>query len=179
MMFSTNFTDAEIANYAGLMASFIKSQREAFVSQAAPLSESQQEVFKPFFNEGILKTTLFARKSDGPIASPDFLEDLNQKGVAFSIDRLKAITFLDVVVTFEDLDPRVQFHELVHAVQYQKLGLKQFANKYFRGLMRTGKYERIPLEVNAHQMDEAFFKDPGQPFSVEAEVQKWVNENRF
>jgi len=179
MMFSTNFTESEISNYAGQMAAFIKTQREIFLSQAAPLSEAQLEPFKPYFNEGILKTTLFAGKTDGPIASPDFMEELSQKGVAFSLDRLKAITFLDVVVTFEELDPRVQFHELVHAVQYQKLGLKQFANKYFRGLLRSGRYEKIPLEVNAHLLDEAFSKNTGQPFSVEADVQKWINENRF
>ena len=179
MMFSTNFTEAEIANYTGLMAAFIKLQREAFISQAAPLPESRQEMFRPFFNEGILKTTLFFHKTDGPIDSPDFLEELHQKGVAFSLDRLKAITFLDLVVSFEELDPRVQFHELVHTVQFQKMGLKQFANKYFRGLLRTGKYEKIPLEVNAHLLDDAYSKDPSQPFSVESEVQKWINENRF
>ncbi len=144
MMFSTNFTEIEIANYTGLMASFIKAQREAFISQAAPLPEARQEMFRPFFNEGILKTTLFFHKTDGPIDSPEFLEELHQKGVAFSLDRLKAITFLDLVVSFEELDPRVQFHELVHAVQFQKMGLKQFANKYFAGCSERESTKKSP-----------------------------------
>src|SRR5258708_5997026 len=179
MMFTSSFSENETTQYVNLMASFIKAQREIYAPSAEPLSPSQQEFFKPFFEEGVLKTTLFFHKQDGPIETPDFVKEINEKGVPFSIDRLKAITFIDVVVTFEELQPRVQFHELVHAVQYRKLGFKQFANKYFRGLLRMGKYEKIPLEANAHALDEAYSKNPASPFSVEAEVQKWINENRF
>jgi hypothetical protein len=179
MMFTSSFSENEITEYVNLMADFIKAQGEIFAKSAAPLSPPEQEAFKPFFDEGLLKTTLFFHKKDGPIESPDFLRKLHEKGVSFSIDGLRAITLLDVVVTFEELQPRVQFHELVHAVQYRKLGRKQFANKYLRGLLRMGKYERIPLEANAHLLDEAYAKNPSEPFSVEAEVQKWINENRF
>jgi hypothetical protein len=179
MLFTTGFPEDQITHYVGEMASYIKSQREAFVSRAEALSEEHQEAFRPFFSEGILKTTLFFKKTDGPIESPDFLTELNQKGLDFSLGALKAITFQDVVVTLGDLEPRVRFHELVHAVQYQKLGLKQFANKYFRGFVRMGKYERIPLEANAHLLDETYARNPTRTFSVEVEVQKWINENRF
>jgi hypothetical protein len=179
MLFTSGFSDSEIVNYVNLTSAFIKAQREAYVKGAAPLSPSQQEAFKPFFEEAILKNTLFYQKQDGPVETPDFLRELNGKGIDFSLDRMTAITFMDVVVSVGELDPRVQFHELVHAVQYRKLGLKQFANKYFQGLLRTGKYEKIPLEVNARLLDEAYAKDPSAPFSVEADVQKWLNENKF
>jgi hypothetical protein len=179
MMFTSSFTEPEIANYVALTASFIKEQRETYTKLATPLSPAEQETFKPFFSESILKTTRFFHKTDGPLVSPDFFRELNEKGVPFSVDRLKAITFIDTVVTLEELNPRIQFHELVHAVQYQKLGYKQFANKYLRGLLARGSYEKIPLEANARLLDEAFAQDPAQAFSVEADIQKWINENRF
>jgi len=179
MMYLSGFNDKEIIHYAGLTADYIKAQREAYFPKAAPLAPERFDPFLSFFSEAVLKTTRFHVKQEGPIENPDFLKELHDRGIPFSLDRLKAITFQDVVVSFEELEPRVVFHELVHAVQYQKLGLKQFAYKYFKGFLTWGAYERIPLEANARLLDEAYAKDPGKPFSVEAEVQKWINENRF
>ncbi len=179
MLFTNSFPENETTRLVGEMASFIKTQREVFAPQAAPLSPKEQEIFKPFFTEAILNTTLFLRKTDGPIESPDFVKELNDRGILFSLDRMEAVTFVDVVVSYNGLESKVRFHELVHAVQYQKMGLKQFANKYLRGLLLRGSYEKIPLENNAHLLEEAYVKDPAKPFSVEAEVQRWINENKF
>lgn len=179
MLFTNSFPESEITRVVGDMAAFIKSQREAFVSQAAPLSPEAQEAFKAFFSEAILNTTLFHKKTDGPIETPDFVKELNDRGIAFSLDRMEAVTLMDVVVSYRDLGPNIRFHELVHAVQYQKMGLKQFANKYVRGLLTRGSYEKIPLESNAHLLEEKFAKNPSEAFSVEAEVQRWINENKF
>lgn len=179
MLFTNSFPESEIVRVVNDMSAFIKSQREVFAPKAAPLSPERYEAFKPFFNEAVLKTTLFYRKADGPIEPPEILKELNDQGVQFFLDRLEAVTLMDVVVSYRDLEPNIQFHELVHAVQYQKLGLKQFANKYVRGLLNRGSYEKIPLEVNAHQLEDRFFKNPSEPFSVEAEIQRWINENKF
>lgn len=179
MLFRSSFPEIEIVRYAGELASFIKARKEFFEPDARPLSDMEQVLFAPFFSEAILKTTLFVRKTDGPIETPDLLKELDERGLPFSLGGLRAVTFVDVVVAYDDLDPRVQFHELVHAVQYQKLGLKQFANKYIRGLIARGSYEKIPLEANARLLDEAYSKNPTQPFSVEQEVQRWINENKF
>lgn len=179
MLFTNSFPENEIVRIVGEMAAFIKAQREAYASQAAPLSSHEQEVFKPFFSEAILKNTLFFNKAPGPLEPPDFLKELNERGVQFFLDRMEAVTLVDVVVSHRGLEPNIQFHELVHAVQYQKLGLKQFANKYVRGLLSRGSYEKIPLEANAHQLEDRFVKNPAEAFSVEAEIQRWINENKF
>src|SRR5689334_14573026 len=138
MLFKTPFSETDIVQYVNQTAAFIKTQKDLFFSQAQPLSEVEQETFKPFFSEPILKTTRFYRKADGPIETPDFIRELQDRGVVFSFDQLLAVTFVDAVVAIGELDAQVQFHELVHAVQYQKLGLKQFANKYVRGLLTRG-----------------------------------------
>ncbi|HUO57118.1 MAG TPA: hypothetical protein VMV05_02980 [bacterium] len=179
MLFTPSFSENEIIHFAGLMAAFLKAQREKFSQTAEPLPLAKREVLRPFFSDAILNTTLFCRTQDEPVESPDFLATLHERGVEFSLDPLHAVTFIDVIVSYKPLEPRVEFHELVHAVQYQKLGHKQFAYKYMKGLLNRGSYEKIPLEVNARTMDEAFTKNPSQPFSVEQEVQRWINENKF
>lgn len=87
---------------------------------------------------------------------------------------MAAITFVDTVVSREPLMDRLLFHELVHVVQYQKLGLPEFAAKYVTGFLTGGSYEAIPLEVNAHELDARFAAAPTKPFSVANEIQAWV-----
>lgn len=179
MLFLNSFSENEISNYVGLLASYIKTQKETYLPLATPLTEDEKNALKPYFGDAILNQTFFYLKSDGPIEAPDFLRNITEGGIFFPVERLRAVTFVDVVVTYGPLDPRVRFHELVHAVQYQKLGLKQFANKYLRGFLARGSYEKIPLEVNARMLDEAFAQNPSVTFSVEQEIQRWTNENKF
>ncbi len=121
MMLTSSFPEHEIIRYAGLTADFIKSQREVYAPYGAPLPPDQLKPFRPYFNDLILKHTLFFQKKDGPLENPAFLGELNRKGVEFSIARSRATTFMDVVVYFGELESRVVFHELVHAVQYQNV----------------------------------------------------------
>jgi hypothetical protein len=55
---------------------------------------------------------------------------------------------------------------LTHVVQYEKLGLEQFAAKYVKGFLSGGSYEAIPLEVNAYGLDARFAAAPAKGFSV-------------
>ncbi len=45
---------------------------------------------------------------------------------------MAAITLVDTVVSHEPFTDRLLFHELVHVVQYEKLGLAEFAAKYVK-----------------------------------------------
>jgi hypothetical protein len=74
---------------------------------------------------------------------------------------------------------RTLFHELVHVVQYTKLGLSAFAAKYVTGFLNGGSYEAIPLEMNAYELDERFAEAPMNGFSVETEVQRWIDAGKF
>ncbi len=92
---------------------------------------------------------------------------------------MAAITFVDTIVSHEPFTDRLLFHELVHVVQYQKLGLPEFAAKYVRGFLNGGSYEAIPLEVNAYELEARFAAEPAMPFSAEAEVRAWIDGGRF
>jgi hypothetical protein len=92
---------------------------------------------------------------------------------------MAAITFIDTVVSHEGFTDRLLFHELVHVVQYEKLGLVEFAARYVRGFLSGGSYEAIPLERNASELDARFAAMPAKPFSVDKEVQAWIDAGRF
>ena len=62
--------------------------------------------------------------------------------------RGSAVSFVDVIVSNGPISTATLFHELVHVVQYRKLGLSDFAARYVTGFVR-GSYERIPLEITA------------------------------
>src|SRR5262249_53580734 len=65
-------------------------------------------------------------------------------------------------------DESLHFHELVHIVQWQVLGPKDFLLLYAIGLSEHG-YLRCPLEAMAFEHQRRF--DAGEPpYSVEAEV---------
>jgi len=92
---------------------------------------------------------------------------------------MAAITFVDTVVSHEPFTDRLLFHELVHVVQYQKLGVAEFGAKYVRGFLKGGSYEAIPLETNAHELDSRFAATAANPFSAADEVQRWIDAGKF
>jgi hypothetical protein len=70
------------------------------------------------------------------VGNPPFYAELMRMGFeARSLPdfaEMAAVTFVDTVVSHEPFSNRLLFHELVHVVQYRKLGLAEFATKYVR-----------------------------------------------
>jgi len=62
----------------------------------------------------------------------------------------------------------VHFHELVHVIQWDRLGVETFLLTYAKGLIEYG-YDNSPLEVMAYQHQCSFEANP-QPYKVEREV---------
>jgi hypothetical protein len=117
------------------------------------------------------------------VSNPPFYEELMRMGFeAGSLPNfadMAAITFVDTVVSHEPFKDRLLFHELAHVVQYEKLGLAEFAAKYVKGFLSGGSYEAIPLEVSAYQLEARFVADPTRAFSVENELRAWIGAGRF
>jgi hypothetical protein len=90
-----------------------------------------------------------------------------------------AITFNHVIAHYGSLSLRTLFHELVHVEQYKQLGVRGFARLYVRAFLRTGAYERIPLEVHAYELDERYAANPALRFSVRDEVRRWIAEGTY
>ncbi len=62
----------------------------------------------------------------------------------------------------------IHFHELVHIIQWQYLGIDKFLLLYGLGLLKHG-YKNSPLETLAYTMTERF-KKSANPFDVQANI---------
>lgn len=165
------------------VAAYIERQRQFFGHTASPLDANQTAAMLPCFPASTLDTARVVVLAGKRVSNPPFYDELINMGFDPStlpdFAHMAAITFLDTVVSHEEFTDRLLFHELVHVVQYQKLGLTAFATKYVRGFLSGGSYERIPLEMNAYELEAEFAGAPWKTFSVADEVQSWIDSDKF
>jgi hypothetical protein len=176
-------SDSQIDGVVQQVAQYIESQRQAYLAVTSPLDKDQKAVMAPFFPESVLNSTRVVVLADQRVSNPGFYGDLVavafEPGLLPDFTKMAAITFIDTVVFHEPIENRLLFHELVHVVQYEKLELAEFAAKYVNGFLTGGSYEAIPLERNAYELDERFAQAPADAFSVEDEVQEWIDFELF
>lgn len=137
---------------SSLVGFYIKSQRARFLPWAKPLSDEAKRRFAGYFSEDILNEVRVA------------------EGVSLlAMPWVAAMTFDNVIASRVPCFGSLLFHEMVHVTQYRVLGIDQFAEMYVREFLRTRRYEAIPLEACAYELERRFVEDE-EPFSVEAEV---------
>ena len=76
-----------------------------------------------------------------------------------------------IIAARETMGLPLLFHEMVHVVQYRRLGAKMFAGLHVKGFFAAGGYHGIPLERCALEMEQRFINAP-EPFDVEREIAK-------
>ena len=174
-------TPEQIAQVSSLVAQYITTQRERYAPQAIPLTAEQMAVMAGFFQPRVLDAARVLVLHGIRVENPPFYPML--AGMGFSnlpdFSQMAAITFCDVVVSHVPFTDGLLFHELVHVEQYFQLGIPQFSELYVRGFLSGGRYDGIPLEVNAYALGRQFEGNPRQQFSVADEVARWVREDRF
>jgi hypothetical protein len=180
---SPSLSAAQVEWVAQQVVAFITHQLKTYRPSAAPLSVSQKNAMRPFFPEHALDSTRLVVLTRQRVTNPPFYAELMRMGFdAASLPNfslMAAITFVDTVVSHEPFTDRLLFHELVHVVQYEKLGVVEFAAKYVKGFLSGGSYEAIPLEMNAYELDARFAAAPAKGFLVASEVQAWIDRRRF
>jgi hypothetical protein len=176
-------TTDQVERIVQQVVGYIGQQCQTYRPGAAPLSVSQKTVMRPFFPDGALNSARLVVLAGQRVNNPRFYGELVQMGFALDdlpdFAQMGAITFVDTVVSHEPFTDRLLFHELVHVVQYAKLGLPEFAAKYVKGFLPGGSYGAIPLEMNAYEMDARFAAEPARAFSVESEVEAWIGAGRL
>jgi len=179
----SNISAAQIEWVIQQVAAYIERQRQIYGRRAVPLDLNQKAATRPFFPESTLDSARVLVLAGERVGNPPFYGELMRMGFeAGSLPDfagMAAITFVDTVVSHGPYENRTLFHELVHVVQYEKLGLAEFAARYVRGFLSGGSYEAIPLERNAYELDGRFATEPTKAFSVEKEVHVWIGAGRF
>jgi hypothetical protein len=121
-----------------------------------------------------------ARIAWGPVAEePLWSPELQKLGLHYPFSEAATVTYVDTIFFSERFGERDQpspstlFHELVHLVQFQVLGVEQFLGWYVKGYLEGGQiYEANPLEAHAYEMQGRYDRAPTTGFSVLAEVQR-------
>ncbi len=165
------------------VADYIEQQRRTYRSRAVALDGHERSAMHPFFPASILDTARVVVLAGERVANPSLYRELVKMGFGTELlpdfATMGAITFVDTVASHGPYNNRTLFHELVHVVQYEKLGLAGFAAKYVNGFLGGGSYDAIPLEMNAYELEARFAAEPTKPFSVEAEVRAWIDADKF
>lgn len=86
------------------------------------------------------------------------------------------LTYGDIyfVVRSRASDESLHFHELVHTIQWHKLGIDRFIMAYALGHLAGGGYANNPLEEIAHTLEGIFTKEP-RLFRVEPIVSQHLD----
>jgi hypothetical protein len=151
------------------VASFIRAKHRQFRPAGSGLSPATRLALEPYFPASLLDNV---RVVTGKIVRDPWVAKL-VKGLRQglpSFQDVAAVTFSDVIVFHEAVSSPLMFHELVHVVQYQQLGILNFSRLYVRGFLRRRIYEDIPLEQHAYELGRRFEANPRMAFSVANEV---------
>ena len=174
-------TPVQVNAIFGMIAAYIRDRRDQFFPEARAVSSREMAVLEPFFGRARLTRARIYQLEKSEFPNPAFYPTLREMGFHDLPDfsHMAAITFVDAIVFRERVTMPVLFHELVHVVQYDLLGVDRFAELYVRGFLSGGGYEGIPLEKNAYELDSRFSRNPGQVFDVESVVREWNATERF
>lgn len=160
---------------------WIESQRAQHRVHADPLPDTTLAALSGFFEKGTLDRTRIRHVPS--IENPPFYKEFEEAGEAFPLDFTvwAAITFGDVILVNGEQVPgppshSVVFHEMVHVVQYDELGIHEFARRYVTPFLQSRfNYMSIPLESVAFDLQGRFEERSGDPFSAEEEIRSRIS----
>jgi hypothetical protein len=174
LMDLSNLPPAVVSQLASMVEDYISSSRKKYAPQAVPLTDAQRTAMQPFFSSAVLDSAWLCVLRGTRVSNPSMYAMAKMMGIRNLPDfaGMRAITFVDVIVSHEDFTDAVLFHELVHVVQYSEMDMKEFATRFINGFIQGGSYEEIPLEKMAHALESRFSQDATQAFSVDDEVRQ-------
>ena len=155
---------------------WISNQRDLHRAHSEALPDTTTAALRGFFSEATLDRARIRRVP--VIENPPFYREFEEAGASIPLDFgvWAAITFGDVILVSGDQVPgppshSMVFHEMVHLVQYDELGIFEFARRYVTPFMQNRfNYMTIPLESVAFDLQGRFERWTGEAFSAEAEV---------
>jgi hypothetical protein len=174
-------TENKIAEAIERVASYLQEQRDHYVRSAIPLTNRQKAIMWPYFSAALLDRVRVVELNGERISNPPFYEEARTLGLVHLPEwtHMHSLTFLDVIVFNEKLTERALFHALVHAVQFEVLGLERYTELFVRSFISTKFHFSVPLEAHTFSLESKFAANPAERFSVEDRVRLWVRQNRY
>ena len=171
----SNLPPAMVSQLANMVEDYITSSRKKYAPQAVLLTDAQRSAMQPFFSAAVLDSTRLCVLRGTRVSNPPMYAMAKMMGIRNLPDfaAVAAITFVDVIVSHEEVTDSLLFHELVHVVQYSQMDMKEFAARFVTGFIQGGSYQQIPLEKMAHALESRFSQNAAEVFSVDDEVRLW------
>ncbi|MFZ0295838.1 MAG: hypothetical protein WAL52_19665 [Candidatus Sulfotelmatobacter sp.] len=174
-------TDERIREGIELVSSYLRDQREAHFHSARSLSKHQKALMWPYFSAELLDQVRVVELHGQRVPNPPFYPEAKNLGFANlpEVRHMHSLTFLDVIVFNEKISERSLFHGLVHAVQFEILGLERYTELFVRSFVNTKLHFSVPLEAHAFSLESKFMSARAHRFSVEEQVRLWVRQGRY
>ena len=178
---AAGLNDQQILQAVEYVSSYLRDQRERYLPSAAPLSEQHQAVMRPYFSADLLEQVKVVELHGARILNPPFYAEAKALGFVSlpELTHMNSLTFLDVLVFNEGVTQRSLFHALVHAVQFQVLGLERYTELFVHSFVNTRFHFRVPIEAHAFFLESKFVRPAAASFSVEEQVRLWVKQDRY
>lgn len=163
------------------VSSYMRQQREHYFASAVPLSEQHKALLRPYFSASLLEQVRVVELDGKRMPNLPFYQEAKALGFENlpEFAHMASMTFFDVVVFSEKLTERRLFHALVHAVQYQVLGLERCTELFVRSFVNTKFHCTVPLDAHAFSLESKFAGPPPERFSVEDQVRLWLKQGRY
>lgn len=148
---------------------WIKEKRDFYYPKAQVIPEDIRSELTPYFDKELLDK---ARIMVDPGIINEFSKLLGIPSGMLPSAAFGGIALIDTMVI---ADPRrviaeYVFHELVHFVQYEKLGVEKFICIFIDGFV-SGNYHNIPMEKQVFELQARFMR--GENFKVFDEVRDY------
>jgi len=155
---------------------WIREERDRQYPRASPLDAEDRRRFSGFFPERILDRARV--RVVGRFENPDFFSVFDRLGEPYPIDlrRASGLALIDTILVIRRAAAgrnrgELLFHELVHLVQYDVLGLEGYMDRYVDSWAENGRsYRQIPHERQAFELATRFRRSADDRFSVESAV---------
>jgi hypothetical protein len=163
------------------MREHIEEQRKEYRPQGLPLSPNQYAKMKSFFPPAMLAEARIVELRGRHIKNPPFYGEARALGLTNlpELAHMASLTFDDVVIFPREINDRRLFHALVHAAQFEMLGIDRYAELFVRAFLRVRSHVSVPLEMQAFSLEAKFAEKPSEAFSVEKLIGLWVKEGRY
>jgi hypothetical protein len=174
-------SDDHITQAVECVSSYLRQQRDHYLPVSRSLENQYKARMWPYFSSALLDQVRVVELQGHRVPSPPFYAEARAQGFENlpELTHMDSLTFIDVVVFNETLNERSLFHALVHAVQFQLLGLDRYTRLFVESFLRTRTHFTVPLEAHAFSLTSKFMLPAPEGFSVEDHVVRWLHERRY
>ena len=167
----------------GMAVDWLAQLRAVHRPHGVPLTPSQRAALRHHFDADLLDgVRVVMMESLSRLDDTRLRTHFPSGELPIDLQAITGLTVGDTVCIGRDRLPcgapllPVLFQELVHVVQFQRLGLRGFVEHYLAGWARTGRtHDGIPLERQALALRRRFEGAPSRGFRVDQEIEHHVH----